>query len=1278
MIEVILEDKDVILNFPDGMDKETMRQAINKKFYPQLLVPKAKEPGFIKAHIQDTVSNWMEGWNFIKTSTPQEVLNEMGKRPAGRIITEPYGLLENVPSFAVGVATFLASFPVAAGEAVSQMVGKGKIDFAEVQKARAEFFEGVESITPDFIQPQTEAGQKYQRDIAGIMQKWEDVKSLSGEQWGVWLCGGDKQCEANVSGFIDLFGDASLIVLPKFAKDIKQGNFRKILNKEDAVKVEKSVADILEEVKVEVRKRPKTPEELAKEVEVEKGVKEAEAELKPPEIVPEKIEPIKPETIPELVELGEIIKRTEKVVEELQPKPEVPKREVKEPTPKAEPIITKELKSRVDEAIGDVTPPVGLSIKTTTSQNLKSAREFKFESPEMETRWKSAQGIRRVSIVDRGKVALKELWHKMSRGVYEHLPRTKEFSLIRTKLLRLARQKGVATDKALRNIQGITIKFNKPDRNLFDRKIILEDLKQTVKEKKDVPFGFTEESVIAELSRINAEIGKHPEITKAVQLREGLWDAIRQDYSQAMKDIGFDVSDRLVNKSYYRHQILDYVQAKGVFGAGARLRTPTGRGFLKKRKGSELDINVDYIQAEHEVMSQMFYDIEVAKTIKLIKDSYDIAPQIKKQLAQEKLGDKALAKMGLDEVSDTVGKDWHDLIPEGYEAWQPREGNVFYMSDSVPAKLAEQLLEGKFTEIGVKASDLQKAVSLGKKRKEFVVKEEIAKTLDNLVRNKDRGRIMEIDRTLLRRWKQWQLISPRRFLKYNFRNLTGDADKAFLGNPSGFKKTPQAYKELYEVFYGDKSMSPELQAWFERGGMETTLQAQEMGQINKLRMFQKQYETKFKVKDVPIKIWYGYWRNARLLTDFREAILRYANYLDYLEQMNKHPQGLPKNYGASLREEIQGLSNKGDRAFKLSNELLGAYDDISVLGQALRDHIFPFWSWKEINMRGYYRIYKNAMRDGQLAQTTSRHLLKGIVTSPYKAYRIGKVLAKATAFWSAFQVWNHTFFPEEEAELGAEKRSRPHILFGRDKNGKIISFDRIGALGDFLEWFGLDAAPLYIDRWFKGKMTLKEIGTEMAKSPVNVVVQGLTPYFKTPAELLSQKVFFPDYSKPRTIRDNGLHIARSLGLGNEYKAIAGLPSEPYFESISGVIIYKTDPGQAAYSDIYEEKKRFLKKIGKGGEGFWLTPRGDALYNMKLALRYKDDKAAEEYFTEYLTLGGSIDGLKTSLRNMNPLSGLTQIERITFMSQLNEEDKRNLTKALIFYDEVLLGNKPKKE
>jgi len=907
----------------------------------------------------------------------------------------------------------------------------------------------------------------------------------------------------------------------------------------------------------------------------------------------------------------------------------------------------------------------GLAVEQV--EPIPRVEKFRFEDPEIEKRFEAAKGIPKPTLPQRAKDTIVSIKNKITR-TYEHLPNTAEFIEAKTALKTLAKQSGRTSDSALRTLQGITIRLKRPTQDLFRRKVILDDLAREADAGHDLPFGFTKEIVTNEKARLDAKIGTIPEITDAISKRDRIWEALKNDYIHWAKKAGLDLENKLDKVDYFRHQVLEYARAKGMSVTGKRLRIPKKRGFLKERKGSEFDINTDYFEAEYEVMAQMLYDIEVYRTIDRL-EQFDISKKVK---ADAK-------KQGLE--------DWHTAIPEGHVEWQPREGNVFYLADTIPSRIAEDILAGGLEDMGVVREALTKSLAMGRKRKAWVVKKELARTLNDLTQRKPPNWLGKLNKKILRGWKVWTLISPRRLVKYNIRNLTGDADAAFVGNPRGFKKTPQAVIELLDVYAADKPMTKEMREWFNRGGMETTLAAQELGDIKGLRIFQKFYESKGGIEKVPLKAWKKYWRTARLTTDFREAILRYANYLDYLEQIKKSPDGKPKSYGGSLREEINGLKDPRDKAFRLSNELLGPYDEISVFGQGIREHAYPFWSWKELNFRRYVRLFKNAARDNAVTSAVGRKLLTTAVKTPYLALKVGKFAVAATAFWSLCQVWNHTMYPDLEEQLPDDVKGRTHLIFGQDEDGKTIYFSRLGALGDFLEWFGLDAAPNMVSAYLSGKKSLKDIAGDMTKAPVNQVVQGLSPFIKTPMEIATRRALFPDAFDPKTIRDRGMHIARSLALENEYRAIMGKPAKPYVETLPLAAIYKSDPLEAAYHEVFDMKGDYLKKFGKRGEGFWLTPRGSALYDMKIAHRYGDKKAEQKALEDYIkwhmveaqTTGKTreeieksiIQGLTNTLRNMHPLSGMNEKERIAFLESLDKGDLEVIVKAIKFYNNVLL-------
>lgn len=905
-------------------------------------------------------------------------------------------------------------------------------------------------------------------------------------------------------------------------------------------------------------------------------------------------------------------------------------------------------------------PRLGLSIKEVLEK--PKEQKFTFANSEMETAYQKNQGVKKPPLLIRAKEIIKELKNKSTR-TYEYLPVGERFSEAKMALKILEKQPGVSQDIAIRSIHSSIMKLTPNELNLFARKVLLDDLLEDIHNKVKLPNGFTEEGIINELSRLDLELSKYSEISNALKIRDTIWNSARDDLIFWANAAGKDLEPKLQRKHYFRHQVLEYARAKNILGGEKGLKKPVARGYLKPRKGG-YDINFDYIEPEFESLSRVIYDTQIWKALVKIRTRYNIAKQVKANAKQ----------WGF--------KNWKEAIPDGYIDWSPDQGHPFYIADSIPARIAKQILGDAIDDIAKVKDSLRKIPAVGKQQ-EWVIPKELAQTLDQL-KQQPPNWLARGSKKVLRAWKVWTLISPRRFFKYNIRNLTGDADAVFVGNPSTFKKIPKAIKELYDLYASGKPMSEELAAWFKRGGMESTLQAQELGDVKQLRLLSKQLEQIPEWKELPTKTWKAYWKTARLTTDFREAILRYASYLDYLEQMQKSSTGIPKNFGASISEEVMGLSNIRDRAFRLSNELLGAYDEISVFGQALRNHIYPFWSWKELNFKRYVRLFKNAARNNKLSSTIGRSLA---VKIPVTGIRVGRFLTKAISLQVMMNLWNHLMFPDLEAQLPSEVAGRAHIVLGQDENGKVQYFSRIGALSDFLEWFGLDGAPHLVSSWISGKKTLKDIATEMGEAPINQLVQGLHPG-KIGAELLMRRALFPDAFNPRVIRDRGEHIARSLGLENEYKSIFNKPSEKYKESLPLALLYESDPLETAYYEIYDLKNDYLKQVGKTGEGFWLTPRSDALYNMKLAHRYGDKKAEEKYINDYIRYhlleykltGKSAEevwesiekGISRSLENMHPLSGLTQNEQISLVMNMDEEEKENLVKAIAFYTDTLLG------
>jgi hypothetical protein len=850
------------------------------------------------------------------------------------------------------------------------------------------------------------------------------------------------------------------------------------------------------------------------------------------------------------------------------------------------------------------------------------------------------------------------------------------------------------------------------------------------------------------------------------------------------------------NADYFHHQVLKYAMAQyaGVQGTGQKVKTPSGRGFLKHREGSLEPININYLESEFSVMGQMLYDIEVARVIKMVDDTYNIIDQCrvaaregndesiqkmidaerkesidqlmkqgasmedaqkkavsytKNQLAFyrrmmamgfENLGKLAETKklwtgeknewakavealrLGRDELqreeeptlfpylsallnSDHPGatdaatvlkytsgrrefikerlgdryQTYENTMPEGYVLWQPREGNTFYMANSVSERIALELTEGALAQIPISEKDINKIMAVGGRRMEYVIPANIAMTLDNFNKKRPGDRSVKVVRRVMKGYKRWLLMAPQKIVPQQVRNLSGDAEATFVGNPRAFRKGKQAVSDLMPVFFKDAPIKGNVKDFFKMGGFDTAMVVQELGDINQLKVFKRMFEEQGGLEKMTVSAWRKYWDGAQLTMQARESILRYANYLEYLEQMQNSPDGRPLNFGASIPEEIMALPDVKQRAFVLSNQLLGAYDQVSVLGNAFADTLAPFWRWKEVNFRRYTQLFRNAAANGELAGAVGRAATNTAKRSPLIAARIGALILKMTAMTAMLTAFNALVFHDEEEELADNIRAKPHLVLGRNADGSVRYIGNLGTLGDFVQWFGMDAPQTLITDLLNGHISLGEAVKEIALAPVNTIWQTVGPA-KSFIEMLLGLKTYPKFWAATGIRDRKLYLFEQFGLGDEYRRITGLPHESLGRKLQKMFFSVTDAGQESYYDIIEDKNRFLKKVGKP-TGFTSpdTPKLNALYNLKVALRYGDVDATERYLDEYVKNGGTANGLETSLRNLHPLYGLTSSEKAIFTEDwLNAAGKERLLRAIDYYENILLGRTASEE
>ena len=313
------------------------------------------------------------------------------------------------------------------------------------------------------------------------------------------------------------------------------------------------------------------------------------------------------------------------------------------------------------------------------------------------------------------------------------------------------------------------------------------------------------------------------------------------------------------------------------------------------------------------------------------------------------------------------------------------------------------------------------------------------------------------------------------------------------------------------------------------------------------------------------------------------------------------------------------------------------------------------------------------MEDGDLARVGARTIMGQVMKAPVYAWRLGKTAFKISLFSMLVTAFNNLAHPDEEDDLTPDERRRPHLIYGRAADGTVRYFDRLGALSDLADWLALDSAYADIKEILNGQQSIGDYAKKMAMAPVNKLFNAINPIPKTAVEIVSGKQYYPDVSNPRTIRDMGVYLANTLGLSPEFVALTGRPSRGYVhDRLGNMFAYSSNPDEAAYWWIQDKKRQFQEKVlgTVWSGGFSSSARGQALWNIKRAIRFGDRKAIGKYAREYLAYGGTDKGLKTSLESMSPHAGLSQENQERFHSWLSDEDKKYLKKAYKHYGELM--------
>jgi len=996
-------------------------------------------------------------------------------------------------------------------------------------------------------------------------------------------------------------------------------------------------------------------------------------------------------------------------------------------------------------------PPPTTAVATTTPQQ-QAAAALDQREKEIWERMMPATKTGEDSLLEKGRKGWQSFKAFFDRQ-YFHLAHGARFAELRQRLNFVAKSQGTSQHKAAQAIIDQLEKLDEKEYIQFLKVVVYNDMWARVMQQtaegtpvldKDLWWGIKDKHELANVrAKVRADARANPKVTAALDMRQQMWPNIRKEYIAAMKKAGVDVSKSIKRKDYFRHRVMKHQDAKMAGkGGGSRFKLPTARGWLKKAQVNIHDYSLDYIRSEFEVLNEMMYDTARAKFIGWLKDEsgHNIDKQLMRQAAahnkavimptfarmaryynrknrgrgvslmtaesmyqkmmrlkpRDPSWRKRLTKRlagaeyvgSLEKALNTFAKDTHDI-------YRANDKDHFYLAATIPDALARAIAANGTGQ--VLDTQLKKILAKGQRQGQMVLPKEVVKTLQEFMQGptSDVGKFVDaVSRWPLNKWKQLKLIHPAGVLKYNLRNLSGDLERVLAVNPHAVAHVGKSLSDIYDFVKTGKMPSPEFQEWWERGGMDSNLQEAEAGDIDRLAKLKRKLVdpdvgAAKKTLRLGVRGWNALWRGLRTGTNMREGILRYATFLEYQQQIAASTSGRPKNFGASRREEVMALRSRNDRAYKLLNDLMLAYDEVGVAGQELRKRWIPFWSFQEQNARAYKRIMVNAWKDGRTSALIGRAIVgKTARVGAYTMMKLASTSMRLLMLKTLTELWNNYAYDDEEEDLPESVRKSTHIILGRDSNGKVRVFSRLGTIDDLLEWGGLDAAPFYAREYMNGRMDFADLkdqmighllprlhgGIPVPKAAFNKVWQSITPYIKTTAELGYGKTSYPDFFKQREIRDTGEYIARELNLLAPYKGLIKKPQPSFWtlDKLSEFMIYKYDPNETQYNSFrYDKVAKWAVENGHdtSGGGMSLKKSAEALYDIRMAIRYDDQGALAAGIQAYKDADGTKQNLKKSIQRLHPLGSLTNKKlKKEFEDSLTAQEKRQLEKAVAFWEE----------
>jgi hypothetical protein len=1021
---------------------------------------------------------------------------------------------------------------------------------------------------------------------------------------------------------------------------------------------------------------------------------------------------------------------------------------------------------------------------------------FRAPRPEIEERLKKAHGAKSPTITQWIKDRTTRAINQATRA-HEHIPNSKEFSYAREFFRLLKELPGSSQDEANRIVGEIVQHLDEKNIEVYERKLIAENLLTAVKMAQPLRFGFKDQAEVEEwLETVNAAVGRDRRVQDALEERKQI---VRELVTQL---VSHDIlpPQALDNvETYYHQQVLSMMEEHQIATGGTNPQR-VKRSFQRSRVSGvdslpeQFDYNTSYIEAETKWMTDAIIELRKEKMIRGLKKRYDILPRLKRMASRENYknyvgGPANLARVNeirnelktlwedadrntpeskarrsdlrkeLKKIDPTAplreqmakagqtiremlenaeidlgrfdaehkhlmqdwesqydpwqidyymeGTAWFKLLPwlaqgngpfeagkaareilsainerkkmieealgarfitperllgETHAIWQPEKGNLFYKTTTIPERVAEALQSKELESIKLTADQLGTVIAMAGPRRQLALPIEIVNQLE-LEKDAEQEKFIGAALTQTQKlWKVHTLFNPKRIVGYLLRNMAGDIDAAIGGSPAIRKRVPEAISMLQEYYKGDQRLSVELKAARDLGVIGASMTAQELPDLRDLKIFRRFHEAENPWASLPAAAIKAYYDTAKRINEFRESTLRLAAFLQYRDEIKS---GTLSRYGGARKATVDALIDEMGAdvaAAHLSRNLLGDYGNLTVIGNWLRRKLIPFWSWMEVNGKRYPRFAINAIEYGKI---------KGDKSAWARSVYTGFALAGVAGLYAMLATYNKLVHPEAEDELSDDERSSPHIILGREPDGSVILLRNTSALGEFLEWFGINTAIAMLPQYSAGQLTAKDLLKEVVKSPVNKVVGGTRPDLQFLFGVVPGLSYYPDVFNPRSV-ERGELMADVVGMKDEYRAAKGRIArdgsrarEHYLERLIGV----SNPKANAMFLMYDLRDRFLQSKGKTTQerGASVSP----IKVMREAAIAKDFEAFKEARNKYISDGHSYEGYQRSLQNIDPIGSRLndELEQEFETKFLSGDQKKKLRMARDYASEL---------